>query len=105
MLMSTKPFWKGQIAGVSFLTFLYILLGILVILPLGFIVISAFTTEAPRPGNIRFDELTLENFETAIGNDSLQATGNSLIVGIGATALALVIGAIFAFLLTRTDIP
>ncbi|MGW3606756.1 MULTISPECIES: ABC transporter permease [unclassified Micromonospora] len=82
---------------------LLIILAVLILAPVGFVALAAFTTKTPRPGNIGFD-LTIENFRTVFSSGSLQATWNSLKVGISASVLALLIGGFLAFVTARTNV-
>lgn len=83
---------------------LLLILGFLILVPAGFVVLAAFTSEIPRPGEIAFAP-TLRNFGVLIEAGVVQATLNSLFIGISATALAVAIGSYLAFLVARTDIP
>ena len=77
----------------------------LVVLPVLFILLAAFTTRVPRPGNIEIGNLTLENFAILGTETGVESLVNSIVIGLGAAALALVIGATLAFLAARTDAP
>lgn len=81
------------------------ILAVLVLVPLALVLLAAFTTSAPRPGNISLGGLTLENLAFLGSPEALGALGNSLMVGLGSAAIALVIGAFLAFLVARTDAP
>ncbi|KAM9863234.1 iron ABC transporter permease [Leucobacter sp. BZR 635] len=91
-----------KIAGVIAL---YGVLGILILLPVALVVLSAFTTETPRPGNISLSNFTLSNFATVFGPGAMRAAGNSLIVGIGGSVVALLCGGFLAFVTARTNAP
>lgn len=80
------------------------LLGILVILPLGMLLYTAVLDNVPRPGAVR-GNFTTEHFRSLASSSMLTATRNSLIVGLGGTALALTFGAALAWLGARTDVP
>lgn len=82
---------------------LYAVLAILILMPVALVVLSAFTTTTPRPGNIDLTGLTLENFATVFGPGAGQAAINSLMVGVGASILALAIGGFLAFVAARTN--
>lgn len=77
----------------------------LVILPLLYIIVAAFTTSVPRPGNTDLGGFTLDNFGILTTEQGLQSLANSLIVGVGSAFFALVIGAALAFIAARTDAP
>ncbi|MEO9189220.1 MAG: iron ABC transporter permease, partial [Acetobacteraceae bacterium] len=85
---------------------LLIVLGLLIILPVGVLVIGSFLTTPPRALHFDFNGLTLANYSAAFTTDgfwSLLGTTVGL-AGLG-TFGALVIGAALAFLAVRTDIP
>lgn len=84
---------------------LYGILAILILMPVALVIVSAFTTTAPRPGNIDFTSLTLDNFATVFSPGALRAAGNSLLVGIGASIVALVCGGFLAFVTARSNAP
>ncbi|MET8353888.1 iron ABC transporter permease [Micromonospora sp. NPDC005206] len=81
------------------------LLAILIVVPILLVVVSSLTTETPRPGNLLGSGLTLENFATILSAGTRQALLNSLIVGVGASILALFIGGLLAFTVARTNVP
>lgn len=83
---------------------LFLILFVLIVIPAGFVVLAGFSSEVPRPGNIRLD-LTLENFAVFASPAVGTAFLNSLLIAVGATALALAFGGGLAFLSARTDIP
>ncbi|TFD54079.1 iron ABC transporter permease [Cryobacterium frigoriphilum] len=83
---------------------LLLLVGFLVLVPVGFVVLAAFSTSVPRPGNIDF-ALTLENFRTLADPSVMKATGNSLLIASLATLLALIIGGFLAFITARSNVP
>jgi len=83
---------------------LYVLLAILILLPVGLVVLSAFTTTTPRPGSIGLSGLTLENFRAITSAGARQAELNSLLVGVASSALALAIGGFLAFITARTNV-
>jgi iron(III) transport system permease protein len=95
-------FRPRRIAGVAAL---YGVLAILILMPVALVVISAFTTSTPRPGNIDLTSLTLENFAAVFSPGALRAAGNSLLVGLGASAVALVCGGFLAFVTARSNAP
>lgn len=66
--------------------------------------IAAFTENPPRPGADLL-AVTLDNF--AILSEPLvhRAAGNSLVIALGATVLAVLIGGFLAFATARSDIP
>ncbi|WP_375001208.1 ABC transporter permease [Aeromicrobium sp. CTD01-1L150] len=84
---------------------LYGTLAVLVLLPVAFVTLSAFSNDTPRPGNIGFAGLTLDNFGTVFGSaGARRAAVNSLMVGLGSAAVALTIGGFLAFISARTNV-
>ncbi|MQW74867.1 ABC transporter permease subunit [Nocardioides sp. dk4132] len=81
------------------------LLFLVVILPVLFIILAAFTTRVPRPGGAGLGGFTLENFEILGTSQAVESLLNSLGVGVGAAVLSLLIGASLAFIAARTDAP
>ena len=82
-----------------------VLLFFLVILPIIFIVIAAFSTQVPRPGNTEVGAFTLANFAILGTPEGVQSIINSMIIGAGAGILSLLIDAVLAFIAARTDAP
>ncbi|MBF4481315.1 iron(III) transport system permease protein [Rhodococcus rhodochrous J3] len=80
-------------------------LAVLVIMPMILVLVAAIATEVPRPGNGGLGALTLDNLKVLTSPDAVKGLVNSLILGLGATAIALVIGATLAFICARTDAP
>lgn len=83
---------------------LLLLVGFLILVPAGFVLLAAFSVDIPRPGNISFD-LTLRHLAVFTEPGVLKATLNSLVIGVSATLLALLIGGFLAFVTARTNIP
>ena len=77
----------------------------LVVLPMGFIAVAAFSTSVPRPGNPDLGTFTLDNFRILATPEGLAGLSNSLMIGLGSSVVALVIGALLAFICARTDAP
>ncbi|MGD6980908.1 MULTISPECIES: ABC transporter permease [Citricoccus] len=84
---------------------LAVLLFFLVILPVIFIIIAAVSTAVPRPGNAQIGEFTWANFGILATPEGRQSIINSLVIGVGAGVLSLVVGALLAFIAARTDAP
>lgn len=82
---------------------LLFIVGFLILVPAGFVLLAAFSTDVPRPGSISFD-LTLDNLHVLVENGVLSATANSLFIAAAATALALGIGGFLAFITARTNV-
>jgi iron(III) transport system permease protein len=75
-------------------------LAVLVAVPLAVIVLAAFRTEAPGFPS----EFTLANFSAVFDSAALELLKNSLIISVGTTVLALVIGGTLAVVLLRTNV-
>lgn len=95
-------FRPRRVAGV---VALYGILAVLILMPVALVVVSAFTGTTPRPGNIDLASLTFDNFASVLSTGALRAAGNSLLVGIGASAVALFCGGFLAFVTARSNAP
>lgn len=82
-----------------------LLLFFLIILPMIFILIAAFSTAVPRPGNTEIGTFTWENFAILNTPTGRQSIINSLVIGAGAGILSVLIGSLLAFIAARTDAP
>jgi iron(III) transport system permease protein len=89
-------------AGVS--AALFGVLGLLIVVPLAMVVYTAFIDVLPFSGG-RAAEWTLQNFRSVWSPELMVATGNTLIVACGGTAVAMAFGCAFAWLAARTDVP
>ncbi|MGW3470820.1 ABC transporter permease [Saccharopolyspora sp. NPDC000995] len=87
-----------RILGMPLLAFV----SFLVLVPAALIMVAAFATDVPRPGNSGL-AFTLENLRVLVAKGVLVAALNSLLIAVGATVLALVIGGVLAFVAARTD--
>lgn len=83
---------------------LLIILAILILVPAAFVLLAAFSTDVPRPGNITFD-LTWENFTALASPAILGGALNSVVIALLGTLVALIIGGTLAFLTARANIP
>ncbi|OCB53088.1 iron ABC transporter permease [Mycobacterium vulneris] len=83
---------------------LYAILAVLIVLPVALVVLSAFASTTPRPGNIDLSSLTFDNFAAVFGPGARQAALNSLLIGVGSSILALAIGGFLAFVTARTNV-
>lgn len=99
----TAPLRSG-VRRLMFPAVLYAVLAILILLPIALVVLSAFTSTTPRPGNISLSGLTLDNFSTVFGAGPRRAALNSLIVGAGASLVALFFGGFLAFCTARSNV-
>jgi iron(III) transport system permease protein len=91
--------WRGKTVSLPLL----LIVGFLILVPAGFVLLAAFSTDVPRPGSISFD-LTLDNLHVLIEAGVLSATGSSLFIATAATAMALAIGGFLAFITSRTNV-
>ena len=82
---------------------LLLVVAFLVLVPAGFVLLAAFSESVPRPGSISFD-LTLKNVDVLLEAGVLGATANSLLIAVSATAIALCIGGLLAFITARTNV-
>ncbi|MGO1080548.1 ABC transporter permease [Inquilinus sp. CA228] len=87
----------------AFLLLLIGLLAVLVIIPMISVVQTAFVTGVPNSGNDI--EFTLSNFGLLFSAKVAGAAINSIVVAVGGTLLATVIGCLLAWLVARTDVP
>ena len=98
---------RSRRQGISYLLGmgpLLILLALLIVLPLGMLLYASFVDSPPNPG-AAIGKPTWQNFSflgTSAGRDAVR---NSLVIGVGGTALATVFGASLAWLAARSDIP
>jgi len=84
---------------------LMLALTFLIVVPVGMLLYASVLDAPPRPGAARAN-FTLENFRSLYGSRStLFAVRNSLLIGVGGTALAMAIGMLLAWLGARTDVP
>jgi iron(III) transport system permease protein len=79
------------------------LVAFLVLVPAGFILLAAFSSDVPRPGSTGL-EFTLHNLNVLVAEGVTVAALNSLVIAVGATVLALLIGGALAFAAARTNV-
>jgi iron(III) transport system permease protein len=82
-----------------------IILAVLVLFPVGFVLLAAFTDTSPGPGSLGEASFTITNFKVLFTGSALSAMLNSALVGLGSSILALIIGSGMAFLAARTNVP
>lgn len=80
-------------------------LAVLVIMPMILVFVAAMSTEVPRPGNAGLGSFTWENLAFLTTPEATKGLWNSLFIGFGASVIALVVGAMLAFICSRTDAP
>src|SRR5687767_4752460 len=85
---------------------LLIVLTFLVIYPVSMLVLGALTNTNPVVDGFGVFDLSLKNFITVLGNPNVHlALFNSLVACGGGTALAVVIGLTFSWVVVRTNTP
>jgi iron(III) transport system permease protein len=85
---------------------LLLLLGFLVLYPVAMLLLGALTNTNPVVDGFGVFDLSLANFVTVLGNPNVHgALANSLIACSGGTALAVVIGLAFSWIVVRTNTP
>jgi iron(III) transport system permease protein len=83
-----------------------VLLGFLVLYPVAMLLLGALTNTNPVVDGFGVFDLSLANFITVLGNPNVHgALANSLIACTGGTALAVVIGLAFSWIVVRTNTP
>jgi iron(III) transport system permease protein len=83
---------------------LLVVLVVLVVLPLGILLFATFTDLPPRPGAAA-TTYTLGHYREVVSLGALTAFRNTVVIGLGGTALSLLIGTSLAWLAARTDVP
>jgi iron(III) transport system permease protein len=78
---------------------------VIVLFPMYFIVMGAFTDNAERESLFDFGNFTLDNFAVFGSTTARAALMSSAAVGVGASVVALAIGCLLAFLAARTNVP
>ena len=102
----SAPLWRRGILRKNGAALVVLaVLAVLVIMPMILVLVAAIATEVPRPGNSGLGALTLDNLKVLTSPDAVKGLVNSLMLGLGATVIALVIGASLAFICARTDAP
>ena len=85
---------------------LLVILAFLIIYPTGMLLLGALTDANPVIDGFANMRLSLGNFATVLANPTVHAAlANSLLACAGGTALAVVIGLFFAWIVVRTDTP
>jgi iron(III) transport system permease protein len=85
---------------------LFVILAFLVLYPVAMLLLGALTNTNPVVDGFGVFDLSLANFTAVLGNPNVQAAlANSLIACGGGTALAVVIGLTFSWVVVRTNTP
>src|SRR5213080_1779592 len=96
----------GAVAGYAWSGALLALLGLLVLYPVAMLLLGALTNTNPVVDGFGVFDLSLANFLTVLGNPNVHlALANSLIACGGGTALAVIIGLTFSWVVVRTNTP
>jgi iron(III) transport system permease protein len=89
--------WSGLLLAV---------LAFLVLYPVAMLLLGAVTTQNPVVDGVSLGDISPANFTIVLGNPNVQAAlFNSLIACGGGTAVAVVIGLFFAWIVVRTNTP
>ena len=85
---------------------LFLILAFLVLYPVAMLLLGALTNTNPVVDGFGIFDLSLANFTAVLGNPNVQlALANSLIACGGGTALAVIIGLTFSWVVVRTNTP
>ncbi len=95
--ISVGALWTGA---------LLLILAFLVIYPILMLVVGALTGGDPVVDGYGLDRLSLDRFWSVLSNENVHlALLNSMITCLGGTAVAVVVGLAFAWIVVRTDTP
>ena len=101
---TTRP--SARLTGAIWTGFLLLILAFLVIYPVAMLIVGALTGGDPVVDGYRLETLSLDRFWAVLSNDNVHlALFNSMITCLGGTALAVLIGLAFAWIVVRTDTP
>ena len=103
---SAAPRGSRGLAGYFWSGGLLLILLLLVIYPIAMLLLGALTDADPIVDGIRVSDLSVGNFVQVLGNPNVHlALGNSMLACAGGTAMAVLIGLSFAWIVVRTDTP
>src|ERR1044072_6523804 len=92
--------------GKIWVALLVAILGFLVIYPVLTLLLGALTDTNPVVDGLNLRNLSVGNFLTVLSNPNVaEALFNTLVAGGGGTAIAVVIGLLFSWIVVRTDTP
>src|SRR5206468_1677855 len=98
--------WSGPAASTVWTGLLVVVLAFLVIYPVCMLLIGALTGGDPVVDGYRLSTASVDNFVAVLANANVHtALLNSLIACTGGTAVAVLIGLAFAWIVVRTDTP
>ncbi|MGI4795544.1 MAG: ABC transporter permease [Janthinobacterium lividum] len=101
---TTRP--SARLTGAIWTGLLLLILAFLVIYPVAMLVVGALTGGDPVVDGYRLETLSLDRFWAVLSNDNVHlALFNSMTTCLGGTALAVLIGLAFAWIVVRTDTP
>ena len=83
---------------------IFAILFLLVILPMGILLYATFLDTPPRPGSPP-GHFTLDNYAALLSGGNRAALLNTVLIGVGATILALFLGCSMAWIAARTNVP
>src|ERR1019366_3515880 len=95
-------FMRTALAKLTVPAVLYAALGVLVVIPIVMIVVASFLTAPPFSGAGPLG-FTTANYAQLWNSDIGMAAFNTLTIGLGGSAIALLIGCSLAWLAARTD--
>ena len=96
---------RGAIAGV-WVVLLLAILGFLVVYPVLTLLLGALTDTNPAVEGLSLRHLSVANFLTVVANPNVaDALANTLLACGGGTAIAVVIGLLFSWIVVRTNTP
>ncbi|HKU94916.1 MAG TPA: iron ABC transporter permease [Vineibacter sp.] len=103
---ATRSLALTRFASGGWVTLLLCVLSFLVIYPVAMLLLGALTDTNPVVNGFGAFNLSLDNFVTVLANENVHAAlFNSLIACTGGTALAVVIGLTFSWIVVRTNTP
>jgi len=83
-----------------------LVLGFLIVYPIGLLVLGSLSSESPRTLRLSIDTLTLANYGHILGSPGFRAAFATTLVGtVWGSLLAVAIGLMFAWLVAKSDFP
>jgi iron(III) transport system permease protein len=96
----------GRVGAWLWSGFLLVVLAFLVLYPIVMLLLGALADVNPVAEGLRLSDISLANFAAVLANPNVHfALANSLVACTGGTALAVVIGLAFAWIVVRTNTP
>ncbi|MGH3756882.1 ABC transporter permease [Actinophytocola sp.] len=100
-MMSTVTEWVRFSQRRITLVLSVLVLVVLVVAPLGMLTVGSFLDEPPGQASA----VTLDNYGEVVGKDFAELLGNSVLIAVGSTLFAMLLGAALAVTMVRTDLP